>query len=60
MEELIPRFRANIVISAPESFEEEEWAEISIGALRFQVQTHLSCLSQSILTTGDRAIFAGF
>lgn len=62
-EELIRRFRANIVISAPESFEEEEWAEISIGALRFQVRTHLSCpgpsLSQSILTPGDRAFFAG-
>ncbi|OXB66330.1 hypothetical protein ASZ78_003721 [Callipepla squamata] len=41
IEELIRRFRANIVISAPESFEEEEWAEISIGALRFQVQTYL-------------------
>ncbi|XP_042695762.1 molybdenum cofactor sulfurase [Centrocercus urophasianus] len=37
IEELIRRFRANIVISAPESFEEEEWAEISIGSLRFQV-----------------------
>lgn len=57
MEELIRRFRANIVISAPESFEEEEWAEISIGALRFQVWTYLprpsptgSCpLAQSIL-----------
>ncbi|KAK4828434.1 hypothetical protein QYF61_026591 [Mycteria americana] len=62
IEELIRRFRANIVISAPESFEEEEWAEISIGALRFQVRTCLPCpspsLSQSILTPGDRAIFA--
>ncbi|XP_059337924.1 molybdenum cofactor sulfurase isoform X1 [Ammospiza nelsoni] len=37
IEELIRRFRANIVISAPESFEEEEWTEISIGALQFQV-----------------------
>lgn len=37
IEELIRRFRANIVISAPESFEEEEWAEISIGSLQFQV-----------------------
>ncbi|EMP36600.1 Molybdenum cofactor sulfurase, partial [Chelonia mydas] len=35
-EELIQRFRANIVISATVSFEEEEWVEISIGALRFQ------------------------
>ncbi|NXA54040.1 MOCOS sulfurase, partial [Nothocercus julius] len=37
MQELIRRFRANLVISAPESFEEEEWAEISIGSLQFQV-----------------------
>uniref|UniRef100_A0A8C3RXJ1 Molybdenum cofactor sulfurase n=1 Tax=Chelydra serpentina TaxID=8475 RepID=A0A8C3RXJ1_CHESE len=36
-EELIQRFRANIVISGTESFEEEEWAEISIGTLCFQV-----------------------
>lgn len=39
IEELIRRFRANIVVSAPESFDEEEWAEISIGALQFQVWT---------------------
>ncbi|KAJ7410711.1 Molybdenum cofactor sulfurase [Pitangus sulphuratus] len=37
IQELIQRFRANIVVNAPESFEEEEWAEISIGALQFQV-----------------------
>ncbi|XP_067425987.1 molybdenum cofactor sulfurase [Emydura macquarii macquarii] len=36
-EELIQRFRSNIVISATESFEEEKWVEISIGALHFQV-----------------------
>lgn len=61
IEELIRRFRANLVISAPESFEEEEWAEISIGALRFQVRTHLPCpspgLSESFMTPGDRAVF---
>lgn len=61
IEELIQRFRANIVISAPESFEEEEWAEISIGALQFQVWPFLSWLcpsvSQSILIPGDKPIF---
>ncbi|XP_074844071.1 molybdenum cofactor sulfurase isoform X2 [Carettochelys insculpta] len=36
-EELIQRFRANIVINAMEAFEEEKWAEISIGTLCFQV-----------------------
>ncbi|NXN93282.1 MOCOS sulfurase, partial [Rhinopomastus cyanomelas] len=56
MEELIRRFRANIVISAPESFEEEEWAEISIGALRFQVvgpcsRCQIICINQQ---SGER------
>ncbi|NXX76619.1 MOCOS sulfurase, partial [Urocolius indicus] len=55
-EELIRRFRANIVISAPESFEEEEWAEISIGALRFQVvgpcsRCQIICIDQQ---SGER------
>uniref|UniRef100_A0A663N0P9 Molybdenum cofactor sulfurase n=1 Tax=Athene cunicularia TaxID=194338 RepID=A0A663N0P9_ATHCN len=54
--ELIRRFRANIVISAPESFEEEEWAEISIGALRFQVmgpcsRCQIICIDQQ---SGER------
>ncbi|XP_066848732.1 molybdenum cofactor sulfurase isoform X6 [Anser cygnoides] len=56
IEELIQRFRANIVISAPESFEEEEWAEISIGALRFQVvgpcsRCQIICIDQQ---SGER------
>ncbi|KAM6283059.1 molybdenum cofactor sulfurase [Porphyrio hochstetteri] len=56
IEELIGRFRANIVISAPESFEEEEWAEISIGALRFQVvgpcsRCQIICIDQQ---SGER------
>ncbi|XP_030360521.1 molybdenum cofactor sulfurase isoform X2 [Strigops habroptila] len=55
-EELIRRFRANIVISAPESFEEEEWAEISIGALRLQVvgpcsRCQIICINQQ---SGER------
>ncbi|XP_075272814.1 molybdenum cofactor sulfurase isoform X2 [Opisthocomus hoazin] len=56
IQELIPRFRANIVISAPESFEEEEWAEISIGDLRFQVvgpcsRCQIICIDQQ---SGER------
>ncbi|NXW94868.1 MOCOS sulfurase, partial [Alopecoenas beccarii] len=56
IEELIRRFRANLVISAPESFEEEEWAEISIGALRFQVvgpcsRCQIICIDQQ---SGER------
>ncbi|NXN10514.1 MOCOS sulfurase, partial [Indicator maculatus] len=56
MEELLRRFRANIVISAPQSFEEEEWAEISIGALRFQVvgpcsRCQIICIDQQ---SGER------
>ncbi|NWJ04266.1 MOCOS sulfurase, partial [Crypturellus undulatus] len=56
MQELIPRFRANLVISAPESFEEEEWAEISIGSLRFQVvgpcsRCQIICIDQQ---SGER------
>ncbi|NXV47308.1 MOCOS sulfurase, partial [Uria aalge] len=55
-DELIRRFRANIVIRAPESFEEEEWAEISIGALRFQVvgpcsRCQIICIDQQ---SGER------
>ncbi|XP_010149599.1 PREDICTED: molybdenum cofactor sulfurase, partial [Eurypyga helias] len=56
IEELIRRFRANIVISAPESFEEEEWAEISVGALQFQVvgpcsRCQIICIDQQ---SGER------
>ncbi|NXR16038.1 MOCOS sulfurase, partial [Semnornis frantzii] len=55
-EELIRRFRANIVISAPQSFEEEEWSEISIGALQFQVvgpcsRCQIICIDQQ---SGER------
>ncbi|NWQ65761.1 MOCOS sulfurase, partial [Neopipo cinnamomea] len=56
IEEIIQRFRANIVISAPESFEEEEWAEISVGALQFQVvgpcsRCQIICIDQQ---SGER------
>uniref|UniRef100_A0A8D0H6U7 Molybdenum cofactor sulfurase n=1 Tax=Sphenodon punctatus TaxID=8508 RepID=A0A8D0H6U7_SPHPU len=56
MQELIERFRANIVISAAEPYEEETWMEISIGALHFQIvgQCHrcqIICIDQK---TGQR------
>nr|XP_056713238.1 molybdenum cofactor sulfurase [Euleptes europaea] len=37
LQKLIHRFRANIVISTNEPFEEDKWDEISIGSLRFKV-----------------------
>ncbi|KAJ6657855.1 hypothetical protein lerEdw1_001905 [Lerista edwardsae] len=36
-QELIHRFRANIVISTNEPFEEDKWEKIKIGALHFKV-----------------------
>ncbi|XP_019364786.1 PREDICTED: molybdenum cofactor sulfurase-like, partial [Gavialis gangeticus] len=55
-EQLIQRFRANIVINTVEPFEEEEWAEISIGALHFQVvgpcnRCQIICIDQQ---SGER------
>lgn len=38
MEEIIGRFRANIVISTKEPFEEDLWEEIVISSLPFKVQ----------------------
>ncbi|XP_060637428.2 molybdenum cofactor sulfurase isoform X1 [Anolis sagrei] len=37
LQDLIHRFRANIVISTNEPFEEDLWEEISIGSLHFKV-----------------------
>lgn len=37
MEDLISRFRANIITNGTRAFEEEKWDEISIGSLHFQV-----------------------
>uniref|UniRef100_A0ABM5GQW4 Molybdenum cofactor sulfurase n=1 Tax=Pogona vitticeps TaxID=103695 RepID=A0ABM5GQW4_9SAUR len=37
MEQLIGRFRANIVISTNEPFEEDLWEEIAVGTLTFKV-----------------------
>ncbi|XP_053119151.1 molybdenum cofactor sulfurase isoform X2 [Hemicordylus capensis] len=36
-QELIHRFRANIVISTSEPFEEDKWEEIAIGTLHFKI-----------------------
>ncbi|XP_060103805.1 molybdenum cofactor sulfurase isoform X2 [Heteronotia binoei] len=37
LQKLIHRFRANIVISTNEPFEEDKWDEIAVGSLRFKV-----------------------
>ncbi|XP_054847805.1 molybdenum cofactor sulfurase [Eublepharis macularius] len=37
LQKLIHRFRANIVISTNEPFEEDKWDEIAIGSLHFKV-----------------------
>lgn len=37
VKDLVSRFRANIITKGARAFEEEEWDEVSIGSLRFQV-----------------------
>ncbi|XP_008576895.1 PREDICTED: molybdenum cofactor sulfurase [Galeopterus variegatus] len=56
MKNLISRFRANIITNGTRAFEEEKWAEISIGSLRFQVlgpchRCQIICINQQ---TGQR------
>ncbi|KAL8165840.1 UNVERIFIED_CONTAM: hypothetical protein K2H54_055549 [Gekko kuhli] len=42
LQKLIHRFRANIVISTNEPFEEDKWDEVAVGSLRFKVQNNCS------------------
>ncbi|CAH2283849.1 molybdenum cofactor sulfurase isoform X1, partial [Pelobates cultripes] len=42
-EELIKRFRANLIIDGSIPFEEEEWADVFIGCLHFKVYYHAIC-----------------
>lgn len=42
MNNLISRFRANIITNGTRAFEEEKWDEISVGSLRFQVSSEKS------------------
>ncbi|XP_045881045.1 molybdenum cofactor sulfurase [Meles meles] len=56
MEDLISRFRANIITNGTRAFEEEKWNEISIGSLRFQIsgpchRCQMICIDQQ---TGQR------
>ncbi|MXQ79872.1 hypothetical protein E5288_WYG007232 [Bos mutus] len=56
MNNLISRFRANIITNGTRAFEEEKWDEISIGSLRFQVlgpchRCQMICIDQQ---TGQR------
>ncbi|XP_067278417.1 molybdenum cofactor sulfurase isoform X2 [Pseudorasbora parva] len=37
MEQLIERFRANLVISGQEPFEEDDWSHLTVGDTQFQV-----------------------
>ncbi|XP_019785959.1 molybdenum cofactor sulfurase isoform X11 [Tursiops truncatus] len=53
---LISRFRANIITSGTRAFEEEKWDEISVGSLHFQVlgpchRCQMICIDQQ---TGQR------
>ncbi|XP_069075622.1 molybdenum cofactor sulfurase isoform X2 [Pleurodeles waltl] len=57
LEDLIPRFRANLVIGGRRAFEEEEWSAVSVGALQFQVlkkcsRCQIICIDQQ---TGERS-----
>ncbi|KAG8521657.1 Molybdenum cofactor sulfurase [Galemys pyrenaicus] len=56
VEDLIPRFRANIITNGTKPFEEEKWDEIAIGSIRFQVvgpchRCQMICIDQQ---TGQR------
>lgn len=45
VKDLISRFRANIITKGARAFEEEQWDEISIGSLHFQVSFRSGWLS---------------
>uniref|UniRef100_A0A6I8PQE9 Molybdenum cofactor sulfurase n=1 Tax=Ornithorhynchus anatinus TaxID=9258 RepID=A0A6I8PQE9_ORNAN len=56
IKELIPRFRANIVVDGTEAFEEEMWTEVGIDTLRLEVvgpchRCQMICIDQG---TGER------
>lgn len=53
MNNLISRFRANIITNGTRAFEEEKWDEISIGSLRFQVSSQKSYYLSLRVVSGD-------
>ena len=44
MDNLIDRFRANLVVNGQEPFSEDEWKMIKIGDLTFKVRCHFTFL----------------
>ena len=44
MDNLIDRFRANLVVNGQEPFREDEWKMIRIGDLSFKVSCHFILL----------------
>jgi len=42
MEQLIQRFRANLVISGQEPFAEDDWSHLTVGGAQFQVGKNMS------------------
>ena len=53
MNNLISRFRANIITNGTRAFEEEKWDEISVGSLRFQVSSEKSYYLSLRVVSGD-------
>lgn len=56
VKDLVSRFRANIITKGARAFEEEEWDEVSVGSLHFQVlgpchRCQMICIDQQ---TGQR------
>ncbi|XP_059102460.1 molybdenum cofactor sulfurase isoform X3 [Peromyscus eremicus] len=56
VKDLVSRFRANIITKGARPFEEEEWDEVSVGSLHFQVlgpchRCQMICIDQQ---TGQR------
>ncbi|XP_052597641.1 molybdenum cofactor sulfurase isoform X2 [Peromyscus californicus insignis] len=56
VKDLVSRFRANIITKGARPFEEEEWEEVSVGSLHFQVlgpchRCQMICIDQQ---TGQR------
>ncbi|KAL6081937.1 hypothetical protein STEG23_002191, partial [Scotinomys teguina] len=56
VKDLVSRFRANIITKGARAFEEEEWDEVSVGSLHFQVlgpchRCQMICIDQQ---TGER------
>ena len=53
MNNLISRFRANIITNGTRAFEEEKWDEISVGSLRFQVSSEKSYYLSLRVVSGE-------